>query len=567
MTRGVIAPVARAATPTGLALDGAGALYLADPSAGQVLKFPVVGPVTKMSIAANDLAFGIDGNLYVSSGAAVLRVAASGAVTAFAGGGSSAFGDQGSARQARLNHPSGVALDASGNLFIADRDNHRIRRVSADGTITTVAGTGQPGDSGDGSSATQAQLDAPSSVSVDAAGNLYIADTGNHRVRRITPDGRIAAATNQGLLAPVYAIPDGAGNIYIADADAGKILKAPVGGVPATLVSGLASPRGLALDGQGNLYFTEASGARVHRLAPDGTLTSIADGVWNIPRGVAVDSSGNVFVADTGLQRVFRVDSSGQAAAIAGTGAAGFSGDGGPARAAQLGYPWDVALGPGGVMAVADLDNNRVRALTPQSQPVVSPLVQADAVNAASLAPGPVAAGMLLLLRGTGLTPDQAGDALVLFGPYQGRILSVDAAGFLVFTPPQIAGMGSVTINVIRQGVLVAQIAEAVADAAPALFAAIGNQDGSVNSQANPAAHGSVVSLYGTGLGVSGAPVGVSIGGAAADVLYAGPVEGYPGLFQVNAAVPEGYLGSGDLSVVVTVGAASSQSGVGVWVE
>ncbi len=250
-----------------------------------------------LTAAAQDPGFLPSGNLYVSvfstRGSTVLRMDESRVVTAYAGGGSLAYGDNGAANAARLNHPSGAAMDSSGNLYIADRDNNRIRRVSQNGTIVTVAGTGASGNSGDGGPATQAQLNMPSSVSVDAAGNLYIADTGNQRVRKVTQDGRIAAATNLGLISPVYAIPDSAGNVYIADAAAGKILKAASNnGIPATVLTGLVSPRGLALDQFGNLFFTEAGAARVSRLAPGGAVTSLGSGSWNcIPRGVAVDGS------------------------------------------------------------------------------------------------------------------------------------------------------------------------------------------------------------------------------------------------------------------------------------
>ncbi len=588
VTQNRISSIVRSPTPTGLAFDSLGALYIADPFAGQVIKVPASGPAAVLlTAAAQDLVFAPDGNLYVSvfsvSGSTVLRIDASGAVTARAGGGSLAHGDNGAANQARLSHPSGVAVDSSGNLYIADRDNNRIRRVSKDGTIATVAGTGASGNSGDGAAALQAQLNGPSSVSVDTAGNLYIADTGNQRVRKVTPDGRISAATNLGLISPVYAIPDSAGNIYIADAGAGKILKASSNdGVPATVLTGLASPRGLALDQSGNLYFTEAGAGRVSRLASSGTVISLGNGVWSIPRGIAVDSAGDVFVADTGLQQILRVDVSGAVAPIAGTGKPGFSGDGGAALAAQLGYPWDVSLGPASdadqELVIADLDNNRVRSLSPadaQVQATPVPVVVPAAVSAASLVSGPIAPGMLVLLLNTGILPTQIADTLILFGSTAvGRILSADSNGVLVVAPQEIAGLGSLTINILYKEVLIGSIPMTEADSAPALFtnssgqAAANNQDGSINSQSNPAPRGSVISLYGTGLGLAGAAsTTVAIEGYSAAVLYAGPVPAYPGLFQINIQVPAGFLPPGNLSAVVSVGQSSSQSGVTVWVD
>lgn len=462
-------------------------------------------------------------------------------------------------------------MDAAGNLYIADRDNNRVRRISPDGKISTVAGTGVAGNTGDGGLATLAQLSSPSSVALDSAGNLYIADTGNSRIRLVTPDGHIAGRTMLGLLTPVYAIPDSAGGVYIADETQGEILRTGPNGVPATILAGLKSPHGLALDGQGNLYFTESGAARVRRLAPDGTLTSVGDGVWNTPRGIVVDSSGRIFVADSGLQRVFVIDASGRIEPIAGTGAAGFSGDGGPAGLAQFFYPWAVATGPTGGFAVADLGNNRVRLLTPLSQAALTAIPLADAVNAASLQPGPIAPETLLLLRNTGLAPSQIAGAQVLFGSSAAQIVSAGAAGVLVLAPRQIAGVSG--IDVFYNGAQVAAIPITVADSAPALFAdasgqaAATNEDGSSNSAKNPAARASVVSFYGTGLGVSPTSVSVNIGGYSAEVLYTGPAPGYPGLFQINARVPAGYLAPGKLSVVATSGASPTQTGVTIWVN
>ncbi len=132
----------------------------------------------------------------------------------------------------------------------------------------------------------------------------------------------------------------------------------------------MSGPHGLALDGAGHLFFTEQDAARVQRLdLVTGSLTQLGAGTWSIPRGIAVDAAGDVFVADTGQQQIIRVDSAGDAAVVAGMAAPGFSGDGGAAASAQLNFPWDVAIGPGGVLYVADLENDRVRLLTPQTTP------------------------------------------------------------------------------------------------------------------------------------------------------------------------------------------------------
>jgi uncharacterized protein (TIGR03437 family) len=186
-----------------------------------------------------------------------------------------------------------------------------------------------------------------------------------------------------------------------------------------------------------------------------------------------------------------------------------------------------------------------------------------DAVNAASLLPGPLAPGMLVAIRGAGA---RATD--VSFAGYPAAILAIDDARMLVQAPVQIAGMSQVKIEVAS-----AIIFASVADAAPALFttgsgqAAAVNEDGALNSAEHPVSRGSWISLYGTGEGIAGLPVAARIGGYAAEVLYSGAVAGYPGLFQVNVRVPAGYMAPGILTVVVSVGEAASQPGVTIAVQ
>ncbi len=564
----LITTFARASTPTGLAFDNYGTLYIADPGAGAIVLMPQNAPASTYALSAQDIACAFDSSLYAVSADVAWRISFSGPSSIVAGSGSFAHGDGGAATLARLNHPAGVAADAAGNLYIADRDNNRIRKVATNGVITTVAGAGPAGNSGDGGPAIAALLNAPESVSVDPSGNLYIADTGNARVRVVTTSGLILAVNAQGLIEPVYAVADGHGNVFIADAGAGSIVEYSQGGATMTLANGLDSPRGLALDANGNVYFTESSGAHVGRLAPDGTLALIGEGSWNIPRGVAVGASGDVFVADTGLQEILEVDASGNVLPVAGEGASGFSGDGGAATAAQLNFPWDVALDSSGNVYIADLENNRIRELTPA--PSAPQLLPFTALNAASLEPGPVAPGMLVELAGVG-SGSGAAISQVLFNQIGMPVLSISAASILVQAPAQLAGP-STEIQIISNGNVLAQSSIEIAEAAPALFASNGqalanNQDGSVNSTANPAARGSIVAFYGTGQGVANLPVTATVGGYSAAVLYAGPVVNYPGLFQINVQIPAGYISPGNLPVVICVGGAASQSGVFVAVD
>jgi uncharacterized protein (TIGR03437 family) len=555
--RGVLTPIAAAATPTGLAFDATGTLYIADSSSGQILKVPPAGGLfSTLPVSARDLAFGPDGSLYVSAGSplqSLVERVLPGPARIVAGGGSTAYGDQGDARDARLNHPTGVAVDALGNIYIADRDNHRIRRVAPDGIITTIAGTGAPGSTGDNGPATLARLNGPSSVSLDAAGDLYIADTGNHRVREFAPGGIMQAVAS--TVSPVDAAVDAAGNVYIADAGTQWIYQALVTGVVAPFLGGLRSPGGITVDRDGNLYYTDTAAGRVWKRGASGIVTEQGAGQWVNPRGLAVSEAGDVFVADSGLGRILRVDSSGSVTPLAVDG--------------TIGTPWDVAVGPGGMLYVADPVGNRVRALTPGQ---VAPVTSADAVNAASLTPGPLAPGMLVAILGTGKVAGAAATK-VLFAGFPAAILAIDDSRILVQAPVQIAGMSQVQIEIRKEGVSTAVLSAAVSDVAPALFtsasgqAAAVNEDGTLNSADHPVSRGSWISLYGTGQGIGGLPVAVRIGGYSAEVLYSGAVAGYPGLFQINARVPAGYMAPGILGVVVTVGQSESPSGVSIAVQ
>ena len=562
VSRGAIATLARVATPTGLTVDISGALQVADPSGGQILRIPLSGQPTALAIPARDVASAADGSLFATLGTVVKRIQLSGVLTTVAGGGNSAYGDAGDARKARLNHPAGLAVDASGNVYLADRDNHRIRRVSPAGVISTLAGTGEPGDSGDGGPATLARLNRPSSVSLDTAGNLYIADTGNHRVRRISPQGTILPVTR--TESPVYVLPDNGGSVYVSDDSAGKVYKAVAPGPPAPSVAvpvagGLQSPRGLALDAAGNLYIAEAGAARVRKLTPALALSDIggsdASKVWNIPRGVALDASGNLYVADSGLQQIVRIDLSdgptGGALPVAGNGAAGFSGDGDAALLARLGYPWDVAVGADGKVYFADLDNNRIRALSPAAIVPPAPVILADAVNAANLQAGPIVPGMLVAIRGAGIAAAEVPDTQILFGALPARLVLAEPARLMVEAPLGIPTQGSLSIEVRYKGTLRAAIPVVLAPSAPVLYPFASSE---------PPLPGSIVTLYGTGLGAPGLGVSVQIGGRAAEVLYAGPTASFPGVFQINARLPAD-LPAGAAEVVVTAGAATSPAG------
>jgi uncharacterized protein (TIGR03437 family) len=265
-------------------------------------------------------------------------------------------GDGGAASAAQLAQPVGVLVDGSGNLFIADQVNNRVRQVVlSTGIITTVAGTGTAGYSGDGKAATAATLNAPHNLVKDASGNLYIADTGNDVVREVTTNGNISTA------AGLY----GAGFGFGGD-----------GGAPSGAIFN--QPSGIAMDPAGNLYIADTFNNRIRRatfgtnaitktVAGNGTAGYTADGglatlsALNEPRGVAVDAAGNLYIADTSNNRIRKVDTHGIITTVAGNGIAGFSGDGGSATSAELNSPRGIAVDSAGNLYIADYLNSRIR--------------------------------------------------------------------------------------------------------------------------------------------------------------------------------------------------------------
>ncbi len=312
------------------------------PATSALLNFP-------MGVAVDSA-----GNLFIADdgNACIRKVSLSGIITTVAGNGSSGYGgDGGPATSAMLHSPRGVAVDSAGNLFIADTDNYRIRKVSSSGIITTVAGNGSSGFGGDGGPATSALLNFPRGVAVDSAGNLFIADDGDSRIRKVSSSGIITTVAGNGS--------SGFGG----------------DGGPATSAQ-LHSPRGVALDSSGNLFIADADNYRIRKVSPSGIITTVAgngssgyggDGgpatsaLLDFPVGVAVDSAGNLFIADDGDSRIREVSSSGIITTVAGNGSSGFGGDGGPATSAQLHSPRGVVVDSTGNLFIADADNYRIR--------------------------------------------------------------------------------------------------------------------------------------------------------------------------------------------------------------
>jgi uncharacterized protein (TIGR03437 family) len=371
-------------------------------------------------------------------------------ITTVAGTGSYSFsGDGGPATSAQLYNPYGVAVDGSGNIYIGDCLNNRVRKVSSSGIITTVAGTGSPGFSGDGGPATSAQLYNPYGMVVDGSGNLYIADSSNNRIRKISSTGIISTvagnggagyagdggpATSAQLYNPLGVAVDGSGNIYIGDSTNNRVRKVSSSGIITTVAgtgsagfsgdSGpatgaqLYNPCGVAVDGSGNLYIVDGSNQRIRKVSSNGIITTVAgtgsagfsgDGgpatgaKLSFPSGVAVDGSGNIYIGDSTNNRVRKVSPSGIITTVAGTGSPGFSGDGGPATSAQLFWPDGVVVDGSGNIYIADEGNDRIRLVQTAKIPQIG---SGGIVNNASynLGSSAVAPGEIAAIFGTSLT-------------------------------------------------------------------------------------------------------------------------------------------------------------------
>ena len=495
--------------PSGLAIDGAGTLYVAEYGSHRIRKISPAGVVTTLAGSGtaggtdgtgtaasfngpNGIAVDATGTVYVTEydGHRVRRITPAGVVTTLAGSGTAGFAD-GTGTAAGFNNPHDVAVDGTGNVFVADRENHRIRRITPTGVVTTYAGTGTAG--GTDGTGTAATLNGPNGVALDPTGNLIVTEQYGNRVRRIAPNGavttlagsgtaayldgtgtaasfdqlahpgvdstgtvfvaeyygkRVRRITPAGVVTTVagtganafadsasYTFPtasyrsvyDPAGNLYVQTDH--QITRITPGGIATPFagsgtagfadgigtVASFNSPRGLAIDAAGNLYVADASNHRIRRITPAGVVTTLAgngtnsstDGTgtaatFNLPIDLAVDAAGTVFVANSEGNRVRRITSAGVVTTLAGSGTAGSTD--GTGTAASFHSPRGIALGPGGIMYVADTTGNRIRAVTP--------------------------AGVVTTLAGSGTAggTDGTGTAASFNGPTQ---IAVDRAGLL----------------------------------------------------------------------------------------------------------------------------------------
>lgn len=418
---------ARFNRPGSIARDANGNFYLADSQNNTIRKITPDGNVTTLAglngIAGSvdglggaarfnspfGVAVGSDGTVYVSDSAAhiIRKITPSGNVTTFAGLAGVSGTTNGVGSAARFNGPNGLAIDSNNNLYVADTANHIIRKITPDGMVSTFAGSaGKPGNLD--KTGTAASFRSPIGVTVDSAGNVYVADSGNDLIRKITPAGVVttlaglaqSTGTNDGtnetarFSSPYNLAVDTNANLYVTDTFNHTIRKVTSDGVVTTLVggagipgasdaTGLAArfnfPIGILLDDQGNLYVSDFSNNSIRKITHELAVTTFAgaggggagsvDGSgsiarFNFPSHLAFDMNGNAYVADLGNNTIRKITTLGEVTTLAGL--AGSSGtNNGVGSAARFNGPTGVTVGTNGDIFVADTFNHIIREVTP----------------------------------------------------------------------------------------------------------------------------------------------------------------------------------------------------------
>jgi len=419
-------------------------------------------------------------------------------ITTIAGNGSAGYGgDSGDPTVAQLNSPTGLALDSKGNLYIADSANHRIRMISG-GTITTVAGNGTAGFAGDKAAATSANLNTPSGVALDSSGNLYIADSVNNVIRKVT-GGTITTIAGDPTQGAGYAGDTGLANVAV-----------------------LNNPTGVIVDSAGNYYIADNGNSLIRKVDTGGVITSYlgagaTQGRLNHPNAFAFGAGSALYISDSNNNRIAKYIAP-TLSNVAGNLTAGFAGDGNPATLAQLNKPVGIALDSAGNLYIADSNNGRIRKVGTDA--TIS-TIAGNGRSGYSGDGGPAIAAVLSFPRGIAVAPN-------------GTIYIADTNNHVIraLTPifPSISSGG-------------------VVNAA------------SYTARISP---GALASVFGTGFGVStvqpdvplpasAAGVTVNVNGKAAPILYLTPG-------QINFQVPWSTPTSGNVNVVVSVGTANSNT-------
>ena len=660
--------------PYGIALDTAGNLYFSDGNHARIRKVDTTGKITtvagngnsgfagdggpatsaQIGASAHDVAVDAGGNLYIADGdnSRIRKVDTTGKITTVAGNGSYGYsGDDRAASVAQLGSPAGAAVDSGGNVYIADTNDNRIRKVDTKGIITTVAGNGINGSSGDGGPAAGAQLGGPFNMVLDASGNLYIADTNNLRVRKIDAQGNISTVAGNGLygfsgdggpatsakLTLPLDVAAAGGNLYIADEYNYRVRKVDNQGNISTLAgtgvygsSGDGGPAtsaqlsdltGVAVDAAGNVYIADYGNNRIRKVDTKGIITTVAgngnDGYsgdggpatgaqLNSPSGVTVDAGGNLYIADFGNNRIRKVDTQGFITTVAGSGAAGDSGDGSAATSAQVFAPGSLCVDANGKIYFTDQGSNAIRLLTPSSSTAPSIALVANAegespaiapntwveIKGSNLAPAGDAAGRIWSGADFvgGQMPAQLDGVSVTVNGKKAFVYYVSPVQVNILTPPD-SMSGDVTVQLTNNGAGASYVAPAEATS-NSLFQYAGSYalathlDGSLIGPSTlypgtttPVKPGETFILYGNGFGPVSAPLvsgsavqsgtlptlpEVQIGNLSVTASWAGLAS--PGLFQFNVTVPLA-APDGNSPITATYASYVTQSGLTIAVH
>ena len=514
------------------------------------------------------LAVDVLGNLYIADSwnHCVRKVALNGVITLVAGS-RNRWSSGSRATDTQLLYPRGLAVDERGNLFIADSGNSVVRKVTPDGNIATVAGSDTAGFSGDGGRATSARLRFPRGLALDAKGNLYLADSWNFRVRKVTPQGTISTVAGSGLsgnsgdggpatdarLGLIQSLAlDEQGNLYLADIYNHCVRKVSPDGLISTVAAQLRFPRGLAVDAQNNLYIADAFNHRIRKLEPNGAISTVAgtgsagysgdrgpatSASFNCPYALAADPRGNVFVADLRNYRVrkARFETMTQAPAIAAgrvVNAASWVTPVAPGSLISISGQWFSykPYSAGSLPSPVTLGGTTV---TVGGTAIPLMYVSATQINAQlprGLPPG--AASMKVNFGGVeseaaGFQVASAAPGIFAWGGGRGVILNQD---YSLNSPENPASRGStVIVYATGQGAVTPAVGDGLAAAA------------------NPLSR------------TTSAPA-VIIGGAWAQVAFSGLAPGFVGLWQVNAVIPPDAPSGSEVPLLIGMsGAASNQ--------
>jgi uncharacterized protein (TIGR03437 family) len=541
-------------------------------------------------------------------------------------------GDLGPALLAQFTNPIRVALDSAGNIYITDLGNSSIREVLTNGTVTSVTGNGSPGYSGDGGGAIGAQLASPHDIALDSSNNLYIADTGNARIRWVS-GGKIntfagtgvrgvegtnlgdgGQAINAQFIEPTGVAVDKSGNVYVADIGNATVRKIAPNGVISTFAGTgflsfggytgeggpatqalLGMPYSVTTDTAGNVYIVDIGLSRLFRVGSDGNIHTVATNF--VGQNCVVDAAGNIYAAVYTNNTVQKIIPGGTTLWIGGNGISGYVGDGSVGTSGSMGEPYGVAVDKSGNVYVAEASNAIIRELTPvpysigaianaaTSQPFVAPLSGTGDATVA-ISPGEIVtifgvglgpANLVVNAPVNGYFPTSLAGTTVSIGGVLAPVIYASSTLVSAIVPYEVSGMTTANVFVTYQSQKSVVNAVPVAATAPGLFTldttgagqalAVNYPSYTLNGASNPAPVGSIVILYVTGEGQT-SPAGVdgkltvaptsplntltaTVNGIAASVAYLEAPTLVAGVLQVNLTIPAGVL-SGTANVQVS---------------